>query len=357
MKILHCADLHLDSKMETLSPEKSKIRRGEILDTFERIVKYAVNNGVRVVIIAGDMFDTDRVTKKTRERVLGTITDAKSVDFLYLTGNHDDKSFLLETELPANFKVFGRSWTSFKYGNVNVCGTVTDRLNADSFYDGLELSEKDFNIVVLHGQVAGYKSKNHAEIISLPRLKDRNIDDLALGHVHEFVSGKLDERGIYAYSGCPEGRGFDETGVKGFVLLDTDGKRADIKFVPFSKRELIEEIFSVEGETSFYDTAKKIVGILSEKYSPGSLVKVILKGGHDTGYAVDKEVLKKLLSEVFFFAKVYDRTELIINKNDYETDKSVRGEFIRAVMESDMENLTKSRVIMCGINALKGEEI
>ena len=84
---------------------------------------------------------------------------------------------------------------------------------------------------------------------------------------------------------------------------------------------------------------------------------MILKGGHRTDYAVDKEVLVKLPSEAFFFAKVYDRTELIINENDYETDKSVRGEFVRAVMESDMENLTKSRVIMCGINALKGEEI
>ena len=357
MKILHCADLHLDSKMEALSPEKSKIRRSEILDTFERIVKYAADSGVRAVIIAGDMFDTDRVTKKTRERVLGAIADAKSVDFLYLTGNHDDKSFLLETELPENFKVFGRSWTCFKYGDVNVCGRVIDRQNADSFYDGLDLSADDFNIVVLHGQIAGYKSKNHAELISLPRLKDRNIDYLALGHVHEFVSGKLDERGTYAYSGCPEGRGFDETGTKGIVVLDIDGKKANIEFVPFSKRELIEENFSVEGETSFYDTAKKIVKMLSEKYSSGSIVKVIMKGGHRTDYAVDKEVLVKLLSEAFFFAKVYDRTELIINENDYETDKSVRGEFVRAVMESDMENLTKSRVIMCGINALKGEEI
>lgn len=357
MKILHCADLHLDSKMEALSPEKSKIRRNEIVGTFERIAKYAKENGIRIVIIAGDMFDTDRVTKKTRERVLGAVSDAKTVDFLYLTGNHDDKSFLLETELPENLKVFGGSWTSFKYGNVNVCGVAIDRRNADSFYDGLSLSKEDFNVVVLHGQIAGYKSKNHAEIISLPRLKDRNIDYLALGHVHEFVSGKLDERGVYAYCGCPEGRGFDEVGAKGVVLIDTEGKRGDIKFMPFAKRELIEEVFSVDGEAAFYDTAKRIVQTLSEKYSEDSLVKVILKGGHGTGYAVDKDVLTKLLSEKFFFAKVYDRTELKISEEDYKNDKSHLGEFVRAVLESDMENQTKSRVIMCGINALKGEEI
>ena len=42
---------------------------------------------------------------------------------------------------------------------------------------------------------------------------------------------------------------------------------------------------------------------------------------------------------------------------DYAHDKSVRGEFIRSVWESALSQEEKSRVIMCGINALKGEEI
>ena len=39
MKIIHCADLHLDSKMETLPAEKSKARREEILQAGSEIRK------------------------------------------------------------------------------------------------------------------------------------------------------------------------------------------------------------------------------------------------------------------------------------------------------------------------------
>ena len=48
--------------------------------------------------------------------------------------------------------------------------------------------------------------------------KEKNIDYLALGHVHEYRSGQLDGRGVWAYSGCPEGRGFDETGKNAFAV-------------------------------------------------------------------------------------------------------------------------------------------
>ena len=57
--------------------------------------------------------------------------------------------------------------------------------------------------------------------------KDLNIDYLALGHIHSYKCHKLDKRGVYCYSGCLEGRGFDECGDKGFVLLETEEDRLE----------------------------------------------------------------------------------------------------------------------------------
>ena len=60
MKILHCADLHLDSKMTAnLDKEKAKERKGEILRTFERMIRYAEEQEIAVILIAGDLFDTN----------------------------------------------------------------------------------------------------------------------------------------------------------------------------------------------------------------------------------------------------------------------------------------------------------
>ena len=69
MKIIHCADLHLDSKIDTIPTDKARVRRDEILRTFEKLCAYAVKNDVSAVIIAGDMFDTSRVSIKTRSRM------------------------------------------------------------------------------------------------------------------------------------------------------------------------------------------------------------------------------------------------------------------------------------------------
>ena len=57
MKLIHCADLHLASPMESrLSPEKAKQRRTELYRTFDRIADYGVENGVSAILIAGDIF-------------------------------------------------------------------------------------------------------------------------------------------------------------------------------------------------------------------------------------------------------------------------------------------------------------
>ncbi|MBQ7973985.1 MAG: metallophosphoesterase, partial [Clostridia bacterium] len=74
MKFIHCADIHLDSKMETnLSSGQAKERKKEILNTFEKMVAYAAENKIRGIIIAGDMFDTARITNLTKSRVLNLI--------------------------------------------------------------------------------------------------------------------------------------------------------------------------------------------------------------------------------------------------------------------------------------------
>ena len=59
MKIIHCADIHADSKMGThFTKELANKRREEIVDAFGRMVDFALHNGVRAIIIAGDLFDT-----------------------------------------------------------------------------------------------------------------------------------------------------------------------------------------------------------------------------------------------------------------------------------------------------------
>ena len=74
MKIIHCVDLHLDSGLQThLNREKAGRRRDELLSNFGRLAEYASENGVEIVLIAGDLFDRDKVSALTGNMVLSVI--------------------------------------------------------------------------------------------------------------------------------------------------------------------------------------------------------------------------------------------------------------------------------------------
>jgi hypothetical protein len=87
------------------------------------------------------------------------------------------------------------------------------------------------------------------------------------------------------------------------------------------------------------------------------MVKVELVGDCKTDFYLDPNQLSLRLNQAFFYAKVEDKTTLAISEMDYINDKTVRGEFISLVWNSDLSSEDKKRVITCGLNALSGEEI
>ena len=353
MKLIHCGDIHLDSRMETnLSREKSRDRNAEICATFTRMIRYGLEHDVKVVLIAGDLFDTSRASAHTVQFVMDHIRDAAGMDFLYLRGNHDENGSILDgVEFPENFKVFDSCWTSYRYGDVVITGIEPE--DWEGYYEGLQLSPKDTNIVVLHGQIA---TQTGQEMICLPKLRGKHIRYLALGHIHGYQNGQLDQDGQWCYCGCLEGRGFDELGEKGFVLLDVEKDRIKSEFVPFASRTVEEVPVDITGLT----TVTQILSAM-EKAGAGidssSLVKFTLTGTHTLDTQLDYRFLTKMLEPRYYFVKIKNESRLEIAREDYEHDVSLKGEFIRMVLASDKPEEEKERIIRYGIQALLGEEV
>ncbi len=58
MKLIHCADIHLDSPMQThMTAQQASVRNTEMLQSFVRLTEFAQERAVRAVLIAGDLFD------------------------------------------------------------------------------------------------------------------------------------------------------------------------------------------------------------------------------------------------------------------------------------------------------------
>ncbi len=398
MRIIHCADIHLDSRLNTnLDEKKAGERRQELLGTWLRLLDYAKSHLVSAVLISGDMFDTQAVSNTTALAVLESIKSHPETAFFYLKGNHDTDSFLNRAELlPENLYTFNDSWRMYRLSqNIVISGRELSssfggaRLPENWAARTLNLREEDFNIVMLHGQVVSSHGSSEEEEIHLSDYAGKSIDYMALGHVHKYMSGQIDGRGIWCYPGCLEGRGFDECGKHGFILLDIDEETHKIKrqladisrrhmwTIPvdvtglFSSMEMVSRAraqfdllsgtpsASQEIQHISQDAIKEIVDSAGgRRLHTDDMVKLVLTGELELEAEKNLSFIYNQLSPLFYYLKLEDDTSRRIDYQTYENDKSLKGEFIRSVREDgQLDESIKPEVIEAGIRLLMGENV
>nr|MCR4661399.1 metallophosphoesterase [Clostridia bacterium] len=154
MKIIHCADIHLGSALESKFPrEKTEIRRREVLSSFKRMIDYAHENEVRIILLSGDVFDADRPTKRDRDYFYNEVRNNPDIDFIYLCGNHDKDGALFNEEIP-NLKRFSKNdLIKYSYDNIDISGIEITDENYRTFYSNINLEKNKINIVLLHGEL------------------------------------------------------------------------------------------------------------------------------------------------------------------------------------------------------------
>ncbi len=334
----------MGAKIDGFPKDVSEKRKIEVRNSFLRMVDFANRNSVAVILLAGDVFDREKPFKKDVDFFYDVVESNPQIDFLYLRGNHDEEG---ERRSLPNLKIFSSTWTSYSYGQVVISGLELQRENVRSYYSTLALEADKTNIVMLHGQIG--------EEIRLEKLREKNIDYLALGHIHAFSEGKLDERGRYAFSGCLEGRGFDETGVKGFVLIETE-PALSFAFQPFSKRQIYKFEVDVSGLKEGYAMAKRAKEQIA--FERENIYRVELVGEVDADVDEFASDVRAYLAAECAYLSVKDCVKKKIDYAAYEYDTSLRGEFVRAVKESvEYSDEERAAIVAYGLKALAGREV
>ncbi len=354
MRFIHTSDLHINSPLNShLPPAKTRERKDELLLSFRSLTSEAMALGADGIIISGDLFDSERISSKALNTVISTIERADEITFFYLPGNHEkDALAKCERELPSNLKVFGDEWTYFDFMGVQIVGKAK---TCKDMFTYLSLDESKPSIVALHGELRDYSDEGG--VIGVKDIAKLRCDYMALGHYHSFSEKKINDRLCAVYCGTPEGRGFDETGAKGYVVLDIDKNGASYSF----KKRASRTLFSIEVDISKAATQYELERLIEHSVSRASrddLVRVVLTGEHPADLDRDTALLEGFFADRFYYFEVRDESKLKINVEDYALDKSLKGEFVRLVMAD--ENLSegeKSSIIECGLRALMGEKI
>lgn len=367
MKLIHCADLHLDSNLTgNLTSKQAKERRTELLITFQKMITYANENDIHHILISGDLYDKKNISATARNVFLSAVTCNPDIIFYYLKGNHDAGNLFIGMDnIPDNLKLFNTEWTKYQVtsekdnNTIVISGIELTADNSDIIYNSLILDNNCFNIVMLHGQETETKSSKDYLDISLRLLKNKGIDYLALGHIHSYKKESLDARGIYCYPGCLEGRGFDECGEHGFVVIEVNNNTlTDHELIPIASRCLYEAEVDISDCLNSSEIINNIQYMLDLKhYSSSSMLKVVLTGATDVNCEKNIEYISMMFSDKYYYFKLYDHSCVRIDYDNLLYENSVKGELVRLVKADDtLDNDTKAAVIAIGINALMGEE-
>lgn len=367
VKILHCADLHIgaaESSLGTLADS----RRAETLITFENIIKLASDSGVDILLIAGDLFNSNNIESSFTERVFECFSSIPNIKIVYAAGNHDplnaDSVFTKRT-LPPNLYVLKTTddFVEFNELNTRVYGKSfkeTYMTGTDSF--SLTPDDSFINLMCIHGDLRSDLGSDYNSITG-DFVKSSGMDYIALGHVHKRTDiGKIGDSYI-AYCGCPEGQGFDELGEKGVYVGDISKDTCELQFVPVCKRMHITENVDISDLTSSNEIADKILQFIKDKYPSNfadNLYKIILVGAIDDGVKLSLAEITTRLSGLVYFIKLRDKTAIKLDFDAISKENTLKGVFVKKML-AKLENADEQEkekllyALNVGIKAFSGE--
>ncbi|MEJ0048299.1 MAG: DNA repair exonuclease [Rhodospirillales bacterium] len=233
-RILHCADLHLDSPLRGLEadPDAPADRiRGATRAAFTNLVDFALDQNVAVVLIAGDLYDGDWQDWRTGQfliRELQRLTRA-GIQIVAISGNHDaesvitrklrwpDRATLLATARAetVTFAELGLAVHGRGFPTKAVTETLLPSYPPPS--PGL------LNIGLLHTCAAGRAGHERYAPCTAEQLAAHGYDYWALGHIH--AREILCRDPWVVFPGNLQGRHVGEEGAKGAMLITVeDGK-------------------------------------------------------------------------------------------------------------------------------------
>jgi len=350
--IVHAADFHLDSSFAGLNPQRASQRRAEQRELLSDVFALAERKKADVILLAGDLLDSDNAYYETTEQLRQLCRESTARIFIS-PGNHDyfsQSSPYGAMVWPDNVRISGVEIPEL---NLRVYGAGFNRADSPAMLEGFR-AQKDgmVNIMVIHGERGGATYNP----ISDEQIEASGLDYLALGHTHSF-SGiqKLGET-YYAYPGCPEGRGFDETGDKGVIAGTVSKGSVKLEFIPVSRRRYEIKTIDLTGSD---DHMLTITDSLPDDTYP-DIYRLVLTG--ETEEAPDMEVLTAAFESRFYGLQIKDRTSRLVSIWDGENEQTLRGEFLTRLRkrwnaaESDEEKQQIELAVRFGLAALDRKE-
>lgn len=311
IKILHTADMHLGAGFAFLGDFGITIRSA-VRESLSRIAQLALSEEVDIVLIAGDLFDSNNVSLPLRQFAVTQLQKLSPIPVCILPGTHDcleDGSVYHRQEFasaPSNIYVFKQGGPETKTFDelglaVHAKANLSNQGQESPLRELKPIDDLPFNIALAHGsiKIEGKYSPNDFPI-DRQEIRDSGMDYVALGHWHRCLRFSEDETTAF-YSGSPETMQFEDGQDSGFVLIAELGDGS-----PRVEKRRIGQYYweTLTLDPSLYPSNELMLRHLRTFADPNKVFKVVLRGLVCPDADLDFDRLEADLKSSFAFLKI-----------------------------------------------------
>ena len=350
LRLLHTADVHLGARHTDLG-EQAAAQRERQFAAFRATVELAISEEVDVVLIAGDLFDSNTQPKRSVERVVAELArlGAAKIRTVVIPGTHDvyDRSSIyrindlaaLAGSTPDDDLVTvltpDRPSVHLAACDVIVHGPVfaTKRAPHSPLRD-LKVSGGDgamWHVGMVHGSLSIPDRTDRDEVVfTREEIEATGLDYLALGHWHSVQQGKAGPT-TWAYWGAPEPVAVTQDGAGKALLVElneVNGTRT-VNVVERAVGRTRFEKLDIDASTVGDQPA--VVAAIAAKSDPDLVLDARLTGVRPDELDVSTDEIENQLKASFLKVRVRDLSTPALTQGSLPSPDTIPGAFIRNV--------------------------
>jgi DNA repair exonuclease SbcCD nuclease subunit len=315
VKVVHAADLHIDSPLRGLDRYDGapvERLRGATRRALENLVAECIDVRADVLLLAGDVFDggwRDYSTGLFFHSQMVRLREA-GVPVVMVRGNHDAISSITRNlRLPDNVhELSAKKPETFELPNAGIA-VHGQSFSEKSMSDDLAARYPQrvpgrFNIGLLHTSIDGREGHASYAPTSIATMRQKGYDYWALGHVH--AREIVETEPYIVYCGNLQGRHAKETGPKGATVLTIE----DRVIVGIEHRALDvvrweQLVVDVSAATDVHDAVDLVRAALPAEEARIRAIRLTISGATRANGALRRET-ERVVSELRAMATEHD---------------------------------------------------
>ena len=362
MKIVHFSDLHLDRAFAWMhgTPDAARNRRQALRDTLHKIIDLTIEVKADVLLCGGDLYENDRFAPDTGPFLKNAFAKLDPIRVFVAPGNHDwhgPQSLYRAEDWSPNVHVFSAQtltpvklvdgltlWGAAHHGPANTPG----------FLDDFQVDRGGIHLALFHGSERAWfteqeSGKQRHAPFDASQIQSAGLHHALLGHFHR---PRDDE--WFTYPGNPDPLSFGEDGKRGAVIVTVHSNGT---LTRERVTVAVSDVHDLEVDVSGAESKQDIRNRVGERVNGLSgFARVMLNGELAANIDVRPTDFEPMQSSLDSMSVNVGKLYVGYDYDAIKGEQTVRGEFVRSVLDQDLEDNEKQRILVTGLRAFEGRD-